>query len=227
MNPYNFSAYFGGRGRSGGSGRVPCTGPARQKARRGLMDSWRILLWFVGAFLTTGLHAQAGNAGDKPDNSQANEHSAEVHERIQAFNEAMALYRSKDHLRAEERLLRGNRHKVHTLGWYLESAGKLTEVALSLRRQYDLHGAVVAAQRAQALLEEAGKAGGPADKLRERAAVYEMKGYLEEELLRDPVAARADYEEAKKIDAQSIRADKALEHLDAEQARDARFRGKN
>ncbi|HEY8993103.1 MAG TPA: hypothetical protein VIM71_00330 [Lacunisphaera sp.] len=227
MNPFNFSASTGDAGRLGRPDHAPSAGLVGGRARRGLLESWRIFLWFASAFLVTGLYAQTGNGGGKPDDTRANDRSAEDHERKQAFTEAMALYRSKDHSRAEERLLRGNRHQSRTLGWYLESAGKLTQVALSLRQQYDLHGAVLAAQRAQALLEEAGKAAGLADKLRERAAVYEMKGYLEDELLRDPDAARASYEKAKKIDPQSVRAGKAIEHLDADQAKDARLRGKS
>jgi hypothetical protein len=187
----------------------------------------RVLLSCAGLFWAGSLAAQADDAGNAKPDKPGQQASSEAHERKQDFADALALFQKKDHGRGEKKLLAGNRRKPETLGWYLESAGKLTQMALALRQEYDHHGAVAVAQRARALLAEAEKMAKSGDALRDRAAVQEMMGYLDEEILRDPGAAWESYERAKKIDPQSVRAGKAIEHLDADRAKDARLREKS
>lgn len=171
----------------------------------------------------------AGTNGDnqpKAGDARPGSSAADVAARKQAFEEALALFKAKDYARAEARLLLSNRQKPGTLGWHLESAGKLTHMALVLRQQYDPHGAIIVAQRAQALLADAGKFTGQADRIRQRAEVHEMKGYLNEELMRDPAAARIDYEQARKTDPGSARATTALGRIEEADAKAIRRGGK-
>ncbi len=189
-----------------------------------LTPARRLLLCLASALLAAGQPVRSAAAEAKPGTAPVHRSEVEAAERKQTFEDALALFQSKDYVRAEKELLRSNHQKPGTLGWHLESAGKLTQVALVLRQQYDYPGAIAVTRRAQALLAEAESFATPADGPRPRAEVHEMKGYLDDELLRDPDAARAAYERARKLDPDSVRARQALDRLNDAQAKDARLR---
>ena len=140
----------------------------------------------------------------------------------QDFADSRASFASGDHARGEELILKSNRHEQGTLAWRLESAGKLTQMAFSLRQQYDHRGAITVAQRALVLLRETAKHDKTAMP-RERAEAHELAAYIAEEILRDPAAAQADYEEALKINPQSRRAQAGLARLEEAKSKAARL----
>jgi len=148
--------------------------------------------------------------------------AARAAERRQSFKEALAHGRSGNLAKAEATLLKGNRYVSGTAGWQIESAGKLTQLALALRQQYDVRGAVATAQRALVVLKEAERLSVSASN-RQKATVQEMAAFLQEELLRDLVAARVLYEKARQLDSQSVRAKRALDQLSAADEKSRRF----
>ncbi len=179
--------------------------------------------------------APAAAAGAKADDTTTGKKAetlpfvlpANTAERAQNFTDAVALFTAGKPEQAEEKLFALNRHKPGTLGWYLESAGKLTHMSLVLRQQYDLKNSLIVADRAQALLAKAEKISDPKDRAKERAQVHELGGYLSDELQRDPKAARASYEKAKQLDPTSQRAAREIERLDDEEAKAKRVGAKN
>jgi len=149
--------------------------------------------------------------------------AAEEAEQQQALTEAVALYNSRNPA-AEERLLRGNRHEPTTLGWQIESANKLTHLALILRQEYDYSGALAVATRALAVLDDAEKLARRAD-AHQRALVQEMTAFLLEEIVRDPESARAAFEKARQANPSSKRAEQGLARLQEEKAKQQRLAG--
>jgi hypothetical protein len=168
----------------------------------------------------------AKNAGTASVTKAVTDTKSRAQLRREAFEGAMASYRQKDKPNAEKKLFATNRNKEGTFGWHMESAGLLVQMALSLRQQYDLRDAAELAQRALELLDAGDKLPGN-PRAQDRAALFEMSGFIREELLRDEDAARLDYEKAAKLNAKSVRAKEALDRLDENRAKDRRHEGKN
>jgi hypothetical protein len=139
-----------------------------------------------------------------------------------SFDAALELMATGRYASGEEKLFSTNRHKPGTIGWYTEAAGKLTQIALVLRQQYDARGAIAVSLRADTLLALGEKLAAKTTKKRQHAEVFAMRGFLKEELMRDSSGAREAYEQAKEIDPSSPRADQALKRLDEETTRSAR-----
>lgn len=142
--------------------------------------------------------------------------------RKRALVDSFGLAKSRDYAQAEDALLRANRHEPGTLSWQIESAGKLTHLALVLRQHYDHRGAVAVALRALEILQAAGPLAGAANP-RRQATVHEMAAFLHDELLHDPAAARTAYEHAQRVDRESVRARKGLDELDEARAKTLRL----
>jgi hypothetical protein len=142
--------------------------------------------------------------------------------RAQDFDDSEALLRTGDLAGAEKALFRSNRWPEDTVGWRLESAGRLTQLALVLRQKYDYPDAIALAQRTLAILREI-ETVKPKAGARERTQAYEMAAYIAQELLRDPAAARVDYQQALTINNRSPRAVIGLKQLDREQEKAARL----
>jgi hypothetical protein len=141
-----------------------------------------------------------------------------------AFTEAAALYRARNPAAAEERLFRANHRPPGTVGWQIESASKLTQMALVLRQEYDFPGSTALAMRALAVLDAAAQPAQRAD-ARQQAVVHEMSAFLLEELLRDSESARVAYQKARQANPASKRATQGLARLDEEQAKIQRLTG--
>lgn len=138
------------------------------------------------------------------------------------FNDTNALLAVRDYAGAEKILLSSNVEKSSTLEWYLESANKLTQAALNLRARYDYKGALTVANRALELLQE--PKGVPAST---KAApkrledFYMLNGFIQQELLHDLAAAKANYQLAQQANGDSRRAKEALARIaDAEALRE-------
>lgn len=144
-------------------------------------------------------------------------------ERLEAYNAAKSLFKAGDTAAAEAALLRTNESSPGTFEWQLESAGKLTHLALNLRQQYDYPRAIALARRVLELLEKAAQLGLEANP-RQRASVHEMAAFVQEELLRDQSAAREAYVKARQIDGTSKRALRGLADLDNAAAKTERLR---
>ncbi len=165
------------------------------------------------------------NASNRIDQvSRTIDPAAFAAESKKAFEDATALFKARDFVRAEEALGKGNRHQPGTYGWQLESAGKLTQVALSLRQKYDYPGAMAVARRALLVLQEAEKLARGTDP-QQLAGAHEMAALLQDELLRDPSAARAEYQKAQLANPQSTRTREGLKRLDEAQAKTQRLAG--
>lgn len=179
-----------------------------------------------GAATNTNSASTAKNAGAASTPKAGTETKSRAQLRREAFEGARSAYRQKDKAGAEKKLFATNRNKEGTFGWHTESAGLLVQMALSLRQQYDLRGAAELAQRALELLDAGDKLPGN-PRAQERAALFEMSGFIHEELLRDEDAARLDYEKAAKLNAKSARAKEALDRLEENRAKVRRQGGKN
>ncbi len=164
--------------------------------------------------------ANRGNApsiGQKPVAPSAGTPPADAAARKRAFAEAAALFKAGDFAGAEKALFSTNRHPPGTLGWQLESAGKLTQMSLTLRQEYYPKVSVAVARRALEFLREGARlartaAGG------QRATIHEMAAFLHDELLRDESAARTEYQKAQQASPQSARTRDGLNRLN--EARD-------
>jgi hypothetical protein len=143
-------------------------------------------------------------------------------ERAKDFDNSLALFKARDLVNAEKVLLRSNRWQSGTLGWQLESAGRLTHMALVLRQRYDYPGSLAVAQRALAILRDADGLALKASASK-RSAVHEQAAYIAEEILRDPVAARTEYQLALQFNAKSVRAREGVQRLDEAQAKVTRL----
>lgn len=170
--------------------------------------------------------AAAKNAGIVAPSKPLTETKSRTQLRRDAFEGALSSYRQRDNVGVEKKLFAANRNKEGTLSWHTESAGLLIQMALSVRQKYDYRGAAELAQRALELLAAGDKLPGN-PRAQDRAVLFEMSGFVREELLRDEEAARDDYAKAAKLNSKSIRAKEALDRLDENRAKDRRYEGKN
>lgn len=162
--------------------------------------------------------------GDRTKPARVTNPALHAAERKHAQLEASAYYRAKDHVQGEAALLRANRHPPGTFGWHIESAGKLTQMALTLRQRYDHRGAIQLARRALEVVGEAEPLSRGAD-AGQRATLRAMAGFIQEELLRDRAAAQRAYEEARQLDPKSPRAQAGLARLAEASAKSGRMGG--
>jgi hypothetical protein len=145
--------------------------------------------------------------------------------RRDSFEAAKTFYHGKCDSDAEGALFSSAREVSGTVGWYLEAAGKLTHVALALRREYNYPQAIAVAQRALAFLKEAEKLARNA-KAPRQASIHEMAGFIQDELLRDAESAKSSYQRAKQLSPASKRAKGGLKKLEDEAEASKRFASK-
>ncbi len=145
--------------------------------------------------------------------------------RLQGLRDSRSLLRAKNLEGAKDALLNAGQFQRDTVEWHVEAAGKLTHLALTLRREYDHRGAIEVALQAMELLGDAADLK-PPPTASQRARLHEMAGYLLDELLRDPAAARAEYEQAIQLDTDSPRARQQSRRLEAAEIRALR-QGRN
>lgn len=129
-----------------------------------------------------------------------------------AFDGAMQLFRDKKQGEAEKKIKALSNHPANTIEEYLETAGNLTHVALALRQEYDLAGAIETGRRVLALLAEADKLPGKPE-ASSRAALFEMAGFVHEEILRDDEEAEKSYGLSAQLNDKAQRVTEALGRL--------------
>lgn len=148
-------------------------------------------------------------------------------ERKAVVDQSTALFSARDYANGEKILLSDNRAKPNSLEWSLESAGKLVQMALRLRANYDHRGAIAVANRALVVLQEAkGLPGSPNAAPRRLGAWYELNGFIHENLLVDRDSAKASYEQALRANPGSLNAQNALARIADEEATHARISAK-
>lgn len=142
----------------------------------------------------------------------------------QALNECLALCSTRDYVRAESLLFATNHQPSGSLEWQLEAAGKLVQVGLWLRERYDIAGAQWAADRALAVLEGAkGQSASKAKQQTQRdAEIFEWRGFIAERFQHDDAAAKAEYQNALRINPSSARAKEGLAQAEARLAKHER-----
>lgn len=157
----------------------------------------------------------------KPDKAE----SSEADLRKAAFDEAMQLLREKKWADAETKVTAPSKHAAKSFEWYAETAGNLTYLALALRQEYDPRGAIDVGKRVLALLAEADKLPGRPEAAA-RAALFEMAGFVQEEILRDDDEAEKAYTQAAQINDKAERVNEALARLKNKKSRGEPASGK-
>lgn len=147
---------------------------------------------------------------------------AETEKRKKSFDEALAFAKSGDFAKADESLARGNRRPPGARGAELETAAKQVHLALVLRQNYDYKRSIAVARRALGLLGQAAEKSGAAD-AGQSAAAHEMAAFVHDELLRDPAAARDEFEKALRANPESKRARQGLDRLAGREAETERL----
>lgn len=180
------------------------------------------ILMFLGAMWAMQLPLQA-QSESKIDATVEKRNEA----RKVAFEKSNALFLARDYTSAEAVLFSTNKEKSDTPAWQVESAGKLVQMALNLRSQYDYRAAREVAQRALAYLQQGEKGQGVArgeQKVKRQA--YELSGYIYESVLDDLPSAKASYQQALTIDAKSSSAMEALARIAEVEAKRIRIGSK-
>jgi tetratricopeptide (TPR) repeat protein len=146
--------------------------------------------------------------------------------RKQTFQTSVSLFASQDYESAKSALVGGNVEKSGSLAWNLESACKLTQMALYFRSQHDYRTALTIANQALAMLQETvGAKMTTAASRKQRGQVYELAGFIYDDILHDLDSAKTNYQEALNIYPSSKRASDALLRIDSEEAKRRRIGG--
>jgi hypothetical protein len=122
--------------------------------------------------------------------------NANVAAHRQAFNAAKGLAKQNNVLGAEQALLQLNRSTPNTADWYLESAGRVLEMAQVLAADGTKSASAALVQSALAHLAQAERTASDA---MSRASAKMMLGHIQERYLGDLVSALASYRAAAQL----------------------------
>lgn len=140
--------------------------------------------------------------------------------RAQVFDDSLSLFAAHDYENAVNALVANNIEKSGTLAWSLETANKLTQMALYFRLQHDYRTTLAVANRALGVLRgTVGTSSALSAPSLQQAQVGELAGFIYEDIFHDLDSAKANYQQALTVNPASKKASDALARIALMQAK--------